>query len=93
MSKTFRKKHLAERYSRNPRTIERMCLDGRLPPPDFWVGRSPHWYEQTIVDNEKQALARPQLHLSSSPEKRKTAVAADVAAPARDGTCDAPRRI
>jgi hypothetical protein len=41
----LRRPHLADRYGCDIRNIDRMRQDGRLPPPDQWIGRVPLWDE------------------------------------------------
>jgi hypothetical protein len=35
-----------------------MVEDGRLPPPDMWMGKLPMWSDETIEANERAAAAR-----------------------------------
>ena len=53
-----RKVTLAKRYGTTARSIDNMVRDGRLPPPDFYMGRLPIWTDETIVANERAAAAR-----------------------------------
>jgi predicted DNA-binding transcriptional regulator AlpA len=46
--KTLRKSALAKRFDVCTRTIKRHVEEGLLPPPDFYVGRFPHWIESNI---------------------------------------------
>jgi hypothetical protein len=32
------------------RTLERLRASGRFPAPDFWIGRSPRWKRETLVN-------------------------------------------
>jgi hypothetical protein len=59
----FRKWQLAARYGVTLRTVERMVADGRLPPPDLYLGKFPLWGDKSIIANEKRAAAerRPKL--------------------------------
>jgi predicted site-specific integrase-resolvase len=54
----FRRYQLATRYKVDPRTIDRMREDGRLPPPDLRNGKMPLWSDETIERNERQAAMR-----------------------------------
>ena len=54
-----RKRGLAERYSVNVRTIDRMWRDGRLPPPDLYMGLLPLWSDETLDANDREAAKRP----------------------------------
>jgi hypothetical protein len=45
----LRRHHLADRYGVDVRNIDKMRVDGRLPPPDVFIGRTPLWDE----DNPK----------------------------------------
>jgi hypothetical protein len=53
-----RKIGLARRYEVTVRAIDYMVRDGRLPPPDFFLGRLPIWTDESIVANERAAAAR-----------------------------------
>jgi hypothetical protein len=57
--KTYlRQPQLAKRYSTTIRTIQRMRDDGRIPPPDLYLGLYPLWTEETIEANERAAALR-----------------------------------
>ena len=51
----YRKSQLAARYSTSVRSIDRMVRDGRLPPPDMYMGPHPLWANESIEANEKRA--------------------------------------
>jgi hypothetical protein len=51
----LRKKQVAERYGVHVRSIERMSKDGRLPPPDFYLGKLPIWTGETLDKNDREA--------------------------------------
>ena len=55
----LRKRAVAERYSVNVRTIERMQKDGRIPQP-IYVGHSkfPLWDEAALDAIDRAATAR-----------------------------------
>jgi predicted site-specific integrase-resolvase len=55
----LRKRTVAERYGINVRTLERMVKDGRLPPPNFYIGRSPFWAENDLEAHDRQAATAP----------------------------------
>jgi hypothetical protein len=57
IKKRYRRHELAERYSQSVRNAERMWKDGRLPPPDFYLGRIPFWNEETLDENDRAAAA------------------------------------
>jgi hypothetical protein len=59
----LRKAQFAARYGITIRTLERMIDNGRLPKPDFFLGRLPVWSDEAIIANEKRAAAerRPKL--------------------------------
>jgi hypothetical protein len=57
IKKRYRKRELAERYSQSVRNSERMVKDGRLPLPDFYLGRIPFWSEETLDANDRAAAA------------------------------------
>lgn len=61
-TKFLRKRAVAERYSVNPRTVERMILDGRLPKPLYRGTRFPLWKESDLDESDRRlAVAyRPQ---------------------------------
>ena len=52
----LRKKQLAARYSTCVRTVDRTVEDGRLPSPDFYMGKSPLWLEDTLEACERSAM-------------------------------------
>jgi predicted site-specific integrase-resolvase len=59
MSKKFyRKQGVAERYSVDPRTVDRMFHDGRLPPP-VYRGRIPLWDEDELDASDRAAALMP----------------------------------
>jgi hypothetical protein len=51
------KRLLAERYKRNPKTVERWVESGVLPAPDMIVARQPYWRRQTIERNERERMS------------------------------------
>jgi hypothetical protein len=52
----LRKKQLAARYGYDSdRSIDRAVKDGRLPPPDMYVGRFPLWSEETLDAHDAKA--------------------------------------
>jgi predicted DNA-binding transcriptional regulator AlpA len=57
--KYLRKRAVAERYGITPRSIERMAADGRLPEPEYPVGRLPMWDEQKLDEADRAATLRP----------------------------------
>ena len=57
--KYLRKTAVAERYSVDERTVDRMKNDGRLPPPDFYNGRFPMWGEDTLDASDRAAALLP----------------------------------
>lgn len=56
--KYLRKKHVAERYDTTPRNVDRMAGDGRLPPPDLYIGQIPLWSEETLDASDQEAMRR-----------------------------------
>ena len=54
----YRKLQLAARYSTSVRSIDRMVSDGRLPPPDLYMGPHPMWADETIEANERAVTMR-----------------------------------
>jgi hypothetical protein len=54
----LRKKEVALRYNVDPRTVERMVADGRIPPPDIMNGRFPGWSDETLEQAERTSLVR-----------------------------------
>ena len=54
----LRKKAVAERYSVNLRTVERMKDDGRLPPP-VYRGKFPLWDETELDASDRAAALLP----------------------------------
>ena len=67
MKTFYRQSHLAQRYRVKVRTIDRMRRDGRLPQPDFYLGASPLWSDETIEANEREAAKRTAASSQSSP--------------------------
>jgi hypothetical protein len=62
MSKKYlRKAAVSVRYGVTNRSIERMTTDGRLPPPDRFLGKCPLWDEAKLDAADKAATvaARP----------------------------------
>ena len=55
----FRKRGVAERYGVHERSVDRMKDDGRLPPPDFYIGRFPLWGEDTLDESDRRAALLP----------------------------------
>jgi predicted DNA-binding transcriptional regulator AlpA len=56
--KFLRKRVVAERYGVNTRTIERMSIDGRLPPP-IYIGKFPLWDEEALDASDRAAALLP----------------------------------
>jgi predicted DNA-binding transcriptional regulator AlpA len=55
--KLLRKAELAKQYDICTKTIDRHIEMGIFPPPDFHVGRFPHWKDSTIehwIETRKQ---------------------------------------
>jgi hypothetical protein len=50
------KRLLAQRYKRNPKTIERWTASGVLPEPDMIVAKQPYWKRRTIEQNERERM-------------------------------------
>jgi hypothetical protein len=60
--KFFRKRQVAERYSVNDRTVDRMKTDGRIPLP-YYRGRTPVWDGDELDAADRQATrTRPVAH-------------------------------
>jgi hypothetical protein len=78
----LRKRHIRKRYGDvTPRTVNRMMEDGRLPPPDFYSGRSPLWSERRLEEHERmlalKAEAARQLAARKAAEAAEKAAAAE----------------
>jgi hypothetical protein len=55
MGKSYlRKKRVAARYDVDERTVDRMKLDGRIPPP-VYRGRLPMWDEDALDESDRAA--------------------------------------
>jgi predicted DNA-binding transcriptional regulator AlpA len=55
----LRKASLAERYGVNKRTVDRMVVDGRIPPPRYLPGSTlPMWEEGELEANERKAALK-----------------------------------
>jgi hypothetical protein len=52
----FTKRLLAQRYKKNPKTIERWTASGVLPEPDMIVAKQPYWRRHTIERNERERM-------------------------------------
>ncbi len=51
----LRKRQVGQRYGDvDDRTVDRMKLDGRLPPPTYF-GRIPMWCEDELDERDRQA--------------------------------------
>jgi hypothetical protein len=50
------KRLLAQRYKKNPKTIERWTQSGVLPEPDMIVAKQPYWRRGTIERNERERM-------------------------------------
>jgi hypothetical protein len=71
LRKHLRKKQLAARYGYDSdRSIDRAVKDGRLPPPDMYVGRFPLWGEDTL-DAHDASAARALLTKRRKPAAEK----------------------
>jgi hypothetical protein len=61
LSRKYLRKHgVAERYSVDKRTVDRMAIDGRIPPPKYLPGsRIPIWEESELDQNDRKATLTP----------------------------------
>jgi predicted DNA-binding transcriptional regulator AlpA len=59
--KTYlRKRGVAQRYSCDKRTVDRMVEDKRIPPPKYLPNSPiPIWAEDELIANERRATATP----------------------------------
>lgn len=59
--KYLRKRSVAERYAVDVRTIDRMAIDGRIPPPKYLPrSRFPLWSEAELdAADRKATVERP----------------------------------
>lgn len=62
--KYLRKKAVAERYSVDERTVDRMASDGRLPPP-FYITKFPLWDEEALDASDRAATLQPRKTASA----------------------------
>jgi hypothetical protein len=58
-SRRYRRRGLSQRYSVEERTVDRMVRDGRLPPPDFYLGNMPIWTGETLDEHDCAAALQP----------------------------------
>jgi len=60
MSETvyLRRRSVADRYDTTPRNVNRMVLDGRLPPPDMYNGVNPLWSKEALDRADREAMKR-----------------------------------
>jgi predicted DNA-binding transcriptional regulator AlpA len=64
--KYLRKRAVAERYSVDARTVDRMALDGRLPAP-IYLTRFPLWDEEELDASDRRAALLPRpAHASAA---------------------------
>jgi hypothetical protein len=62
MAKKLRRAGVAMRYSVDERTVDRMRLDGRIPPPKYLPGsRIPIWDEDELDQHDRAATLTPCL--------------------------------
>ena len=63
----LRKRSVRERYDNIcNKTVERMVLDGRLPPPEYFGdSRIPFWDEEKLDENDRKATLRPRTRAAS----------------------------
>jgi hypothetical protein len=60
--KYLRKAGVAARYSVDERTVDRMKIDGRIPPPKYLPGsRIPIWDVDELDQNDRAATLAPRL--------------------------------
>ena len=60
MAKKLRRAGVAMRYSVDERTVDRMKLDGRIPPPKYLPGsRLPIWDEGELDRHDRAATLAP----------------------------------
>jgi hypothetical protein len=55
----LRRGQVAKRYGTSTRSTYRMQEDGRLPPPDLYMGPYGLWAEESLEANERKATLRP----------------------------------
>ncbi len=58
MAAKLRRAAVAARYGVDVRTLERMAKDGRLRPPDLYLGRMPLWDEDALDADDRAATRR-----------------------------------
>jgi predicted DNA-binding transcriptional regulator AlpA len=54
----LRKRAVGDRYGVNDRTVDRMKMDGRLPPP-IYHGKFPLWDEDALDASDRAAALLP----------------------------------
>ena len=59
--KYLRKKAVAARYSCDERTVDRMKLDGRIPPPIYLGNKFPLWDEAALDESDRKAVLASRL--------------------------------
>jgi|GraSoiStandDraft_4_1057263.scaffolds.fasta_scaffold2918313_1 hypothetical protein len=62
----YRWRSLAGRYDVTIRTAERMVADGRLPRPDFYLGRLPIWTDETLDAADALRARKPVAEASAT---------------------------
>ena len=53
-----RKRGLMRRYDCCEKTIDRRVETGKLPKPDFYVGKIPYWTDETLDRCDAEAAER-----------------------------------
>lgn len=76
--KYLRKRAVAERYNIDPRSVERLVADGRLPAPEYPVGRFPLWDEELLNQTDKAATVAPRKQYAERSERRRKAAASQI---------------
>jgi hypothetical protein len=75
----LRQPQLAKRYAMSVRSFARARQEGRVPPPDLYLGQFPLWSNETIEKFErssaKRVIASPKTENGESSQNSESGVA------------------
>jgi hypothetical protein len=64
----YRQPKLARRYDMSVRAFQRARQEGKIPPPDMYMGQNPMWSDETIAAFERASAKRAISPTSGSSE-------------------------
>jgi hypothetical protein len=68
MKTYLRQPQLAKRYAMSVRGFQLAGQEGRIPPPDFYLGQNPMWSVDRIEEFERRSTRRAISSTSASSE-------------------------